>query len=79
VILFLIKIKIERWKEMNNILLRQYAKNHGVYLWELATKLKVSEATITRKFRTEMSDEDATKIKNAIDQIFENKAKQSIL
>ena len=53
--------------------LRQYAKNHGVYLWEIARFFNVSEMTITRKFRTELPEEEKSKYKYAIDQISRQK------
>ncbi len=58
---------------MENISIRKYAKNHGVYLWEIAMFLNVSEMTITRKLRKELSETESEEIKKVIDQIAEQK------
>lgn len=61
---------------MKNIKLRDYAKAHNVYLWEIAMKMNVSEPTITRKFRTELSDEESSKIMHLIDVISREKTEE---
>lgn len=61
---------------MANLKLRNYAKFRNVYFWEIARFLNVCENTITRKFRIEMSDEDASRIKFAIDQISMQKERE---
>lgn len=58
---------------MANTKLRNYAKSRNVYFWEIARFMNVCENTITRKFRIEMSDEDSSKIRYAIDQISRQK------
>ena len=58
---------------MKNIKLREYAKTNNVYLWEIALKMNVSEPTITRKFRRELSDEETSKIMHLIKQISKEK------
>ena len=62
---------------MANQSIRRYAKSRGVFFWEIALFLGVSENTITRKLRTELSEDDAAKFKYAIDQI--SKQKESSL
>lgn len=59
---------------MANTDIRTHAKNNKVALWEVADALKVSEATITRKLRHEMTDNEKTKIIGIIDNIAKNKA-----
>ena len=44
----------------NNLEIRQKAKEKGVLLWEVADKLKISEATMTRKLRKELPPEEKT-------------------
>ena len=58
---------------MANKKLKLYAKAHDVCLWEIAKFLNVSEPTITRKFRSELTNEEISKIKYAIDQISRQK------
>lgn len=58
---------------MANLKLRLYAKSRGVYFWEIALFLGVCENTITRKMRTELTDEEAARIKHAIDEIARQK------
>lgn len=46
--------------------IRQEAKKSSVTLWQIAETLKISEATITRKLRIELPEEEKTKIFEAI-------------
>lgn len=57
-----------------NKVIREAAKNKGVKLWEIALFLCVSEATITRMLRVELTQEKAAKILSAIDRIAAEKA-----
>ena len=34
--------------------IRKFAKIHGVFLWQIAEKLNISEPTMTRKLRREL-------------------------
>lgn len=54
---------------MSNESLRRYAKNHNVCLWQIANYMNVSESTVTRMFRKELTDEEKEKIVKIIDQI----------
>ena len=58
---------------MANTKIRSYAKAHNVYLWELAMKMHISEPTINRKLRTELSAEESSKIMHYIDEIAREK------
>ena len=58
---------------MANSKLRNYARSRNVYHWEIAKYLNVCENTITRKLRTELSEEETSKFKYAIDQIARQK------
>ena len=56
---------------MNNITahkVRERAKKQQVYLWQIAERLGISEATMTRKLRN-ISDADAETFVTAIDEI----------
>ncbi len=46
--------------------IRNVAKQSGVFLWELARYLKISEPTMTRKLRFELSEGDKIKYMKAI-------------
>lgn len=51
---------------MNNSDLRNQIKKHGFTMWQIADLLGVSEATITRKFRHELSHKEADNILNLL-------------
>ena len=50
---------------------RQYAKEKEVFLWQIANTLGVSEPTVTRMFRTEMTPEKKAEITAIIDRLAE--------
>ena len=49
--------------------IRKAAKESGVFLWEIADKLGVSEPTVNRYLRKEMSDRQKAKFFAAIEQV----------
>ena len=49
--------------------LRRLAKNKSVRFWEIADALKKSEATLTRLFRHELSDEQKADFIKIIEKI----------
>ena len=49
--------------------IRKAAKDSGVFLWEIADKLGVSEPTVNRYLRKEMSDNQKAKFLAAIEQV----------
>lgn len=59
---------------MKNSTIRQTAKKLGVYLWEIAEALNISEATITRKLRKELSADETAHILGIIEEIAAEKA-----
>ena len=61
-------------KKLNNIDIRQRAKTAGVYQNQIAEALGVSEYTIIRKLRQELSPEAKAKIFQIIDQIAQEEA-----
>ncbi len=60
-----------------NIDIRKAAKENGVFFWEIAEKLGVSEPTLNRYLRKEMPDSQKGKFRAAIEQIkLEHEAEQ---
>ncbi len=53
----------------SNIDIRKYAKEKGVRLWEVAIALNISEPTITRRLRVELSDQQKADLYRAIDRV----------
>ena len=58
---------------MANEIIRTSAKSHGVSLWEIALHLGVSEATITRKLRIELTERERAKFIETINEIVKRK------
>lgn len=54
---------------MANQIIRDELREQKVYQWELAKALGISESTMVRKMRTEMSDEETTELFALIDSI----------
>ncbi len=54
---------------MQNIDLKQAAKQADVRIWRLADYLGISEATMTRKLRHELPEEEKQKLLSAIDRL----------
>ena len=54
---------------MKNIEVRNTAKRYGVYLYEIAEKLKLNDGNFSRKLRKELSESEKEKIVNIIKQI----------
>ena len=62
---------------LNNADVRSYAKEHGVKLWELAAFMHVSDMTITRKLRAELTGAEKAVLRKHIDSIATDKAKEN--
>ena len=60
-----------------NLDVRSYAKEKGVYLYEVAEVLGISEPTIMRWLRTELTDERKAAMIEAIDRVAAQHAEQS--
>lgn len=60
----------------SNQIIRDYARSKGVYLYEVAEVLNISEPTITRRLRVEMSDDEKRDIIAIIDRIAVDHAEQ---
>ena len=49
--------------------IREYAAKNGVYLWEIALAMGISEPTMTRKLRMELPDRDREEIMRIINDL----------
>ena len=49
--------------------IRDYAAKKGVYFWEIAMKLGISEPTMTRWMRVELSEDKRREIEKVISKI----------
>ena len=58
-------------KKICNKKIRNYAKERGILLWEIAARLGISDANFSRKLRTEFSEEEINKIEKIIDELSE--------
>lgn len=54
--------------------IRNYAKEKGVFLWQVAEAMGISEPTMTRRLRSELSAEDKQTFMKSIDKLAEHKA-----
>lgn len=55
--------------------IRKYAKEKDVRLWEIADRLRISDPTMTRKLRKELTDREKAFYFDIIDQIATEKEK----
>ena len=49
--------------------IREYAAKNGIYLWEIALAMGISEPTMTRKLRTELPEHDREMIMRVINEL----------
>lgn len=61
----------------SNLDIRSAAKSKGVLLWEIASKLGISEPTMTRKLRRELPAAEKQKFLSIIDDIAAEKQKMN--
>ncbi len=54
---------------MKNLDLRSEAKEHGVCLWQIAEELGISEPTMTRLLRHELSPGKKAEIRSIIERL----------
>lgn len=57
---------------MANTDIRQYAKEHGVRLWQCAAAMGISEPTMTRRLRTELPEQAKQELIHIIDGLSAN-------
>lgn len=53
--------------------IRDYAAKKGVYFWEIAMELGISEPTMTRWMRAELTADKRREIRQIIDKITDSK------
>ncbi len=58
---------------MKNVALRLYAKGAGVPLWRIAKAMGISDPTMTRLLREELTQEKEASIRDMIDRLREDK------
>ena len=58
---------------MKNEEIRRFAKKHKVSLWQIAHELGISEPTMTRKLRLDLTAQDKTQIQQIIEKLTEVK------
>ena len=56
-------------KQKTNVDVRAQAKNAGVFLWQVADVLNISEPTLLRHLRYELSEDDKGRIYDAINAV----------
>ncbi|NBH15015.1 hypothetical protein D3Z36_12725 [Lachnospiraceae bacterium] len=56
-------------KNICNKDIREYAKNNGIPLWRIASKLGINDGNFSRKLRVELSEEKKTEIRAIIDSL----------
>lgn len=49
--------------------IREKARSNNVFLWQIAEKLNITDATFSRKLRVELSKDEKTKIFSIIDSL----------
>ena len=49
--------------------IREYAAKRGVFLWEIALAMGISEPTMTRRLRTERPEDERLEIEQIINEI----------
>lgn len=54
---------------MANQDVRQYAKEKGVQLWKCAAAMNISEPTMTRRLRTELTEQAKQELISIIDKL----------
>lgn len=58
---------------MNNEVIRRHAKEKGVFLWELAASVGVTDSTFSRKLRKQFSEGEIEALIQMIDEIAEGR------
>ena len=58
---------------MQNVNIRSYAKSRGVYLWQVACELGITDATLSRKLRKELPQAEKEQVLEIIDRLAQEK------
>lgn len=56
-------------REKANLDIREQAKKAGVYLWQIAAAIGVSEPTFNRRMRVEMPETEKEQVKKVISRL----------
>lgn len=56
-------------RTIENLEIREKAKNSGVRLWQIADKLGINDGNFSRKLRKELSQQDRDRILLIIDEL----------
>lgn len=70
--------KIKGVKVMNNKGLKDYAKDKGVKLWQIAERLNLNDGNFSRKLRKELSEEEKQKIIEIINTVAKQKRGETL-
>lgn len=62
-------LKVGRVFLMCNKDIREYARQKNVYLWQIALRLHINDGNLSRKLRTELSNEKKVEIFKIIDEL----------
>lgn len=54
---------------MNNEKIRRHAKERGVFLWELAARVGITDSTFSRKLRRQFPEDETEALVKMIDEI----------
>ena len=57
--------------------IKQLAKNAGIYMWQIAEKLEITDSTFSRKLRRPLSEADTAKVLAAIEHLSAEQATQT--
>ena len=59
---------------MSNQEIKETAKNKGVFLWQIADALEISDSYFSKKLRKEFSETEKTRVLDIIDSIAAGRA-----
>lgn len=54
---------------MQNTNIRNYAKSRGIFLWQIAYELGITDATLSRKLRIPLPSDETARIMQIIDEL----------
>ena len=59
-----------------NMMIRERAKESGVYFWEIAERLGIQDSAFSKKMRRELPDEEREKVLAIIHELSQEKQKE---
>lgn len=62
---------------MANEIIRERARERGVFLWELAARVGFTDSTFSRKLRKQFSDSEAEEMLKLIDKIADERGRKT--